>query len=63
MLDKDFFLVSEGVWKFLSSRYKGEEIKRYAIYKNQAGILERSPYLPLVCTNPLFLTFYRFKYP
>ncbi|CDW77742.1 spore germination protein ia [Stylonychia lemnae] len=46
--EKDFFLVSESIWKFLSSRYKGEEILRYAIYKNQAGVLDRQPYLPTV---------------
>lgn len=34
LMDRDFFIISEPVWKFLSKRYKGEEIKRYAVYKN-----------------------------
>jgi DUSP domain len=46
--DKDLFIVSERVWKFLQQRYRGEEIKRYAIYKNQVGLLDRQPGLPMV---------------
>ena len=34
MLERDIFIVPEGVWKFLYNKYRGEEIKRYAIYKN-----------------------------
>jgi hypothetical protein len=34
MFERDIFLVSEGIWKFLAERYKGEEIKRFAVYKN-----------------------------
>lgn len=47
-MDRDMFLIPEGVWKFLHSLYKGEEILRYAIYKNPTGIIDRSPYLPMV---------------
>jgi hypothetical protein len=48
VIDRDLFMVPEGVWKFLLNRYRGEEIKRFAVYKNQAGIIDRSPYLPMV---------------
>ena len=48
MLDRDMFLVQEGMWKYLFDRYKGEEIKRFAIYKNTAGIIDRNPSLPMV---------------
>ncbi len=41
--ERDLIFASEPVWKYLHSRYKGEEIKRYAVSKNPAGILDRSP--------------------
>lgn len=46
--DRDLIFVTEPLWKFLHKRYRGEEIKRYAVAKNKAGILDRSPVLPLV---------------
>lgn len=46
--DRDLIFVSEPIWKFLFERYGGEEIKRYAITKNPAGVLDRNPYLPVV---------------
>jgi len=46
--DRDYICVSEPVWEFLHSRYAGEEIKRFAITKNPACILDRSPFLPMV---------------
>lgn len=45
--ERDVFLVSEGVWRLLNGTYKGEEIKRYAVYKSCAFI-DRSPNLPMV---------------
>lgn len=39
--------MTEPIWKYLNHRYRGEEIKRYAIARNQAGILDRSPLLPI----------------
>lgn len=47
-LEVDMFLVPEGFWKYLHAIYKGEEIKRFAVYKNQAGVIDRSPNLPMV---------------
>ncbi len=46
--DKDLIFASEPVWKYLHLRYKGEEIKRYAVTKNPAGILDRQPQVPVV---------------
>ena len=40
--------VTEPIWKFFKERYGGEEIKRYAVYKNPANVLDRSPFLPIV---------------
>jgi hypothetical protein len=45
--ERDLIFASSSIWKYLHSKYRGEEIKRYAIAKNPAGILDRSPFLPL----------------
>ena len=47
--DRDLIFVSEPIWKLLVERYRAsDEICRYAIEKNAAGILDRSPLLPMV---------------
>ena len=46
--DRDLIFVTEPIWKTLHSKYGGEEVRRYAIHKNPAGILDRSPFLPSV---------------
>ena len=46
--ERDLIFVTEPTWKYLNFRYRGDEIKRYAVSKNHAGILDRSPFLPLV---------------
>ncbi len=46
--DRDLIFVTEPIWKFFKERYGGEEIKRYAVYKNPANVLDRSPFLPIV---------------
>lgn len=46
--DRDMICVTEPIWKFFKERYGGEEIKRYAVYKNPANVLDRSPFLPIV---------------
>ena len=48
VIDRDLIFVTEPIWKYLVSRYRGEEIRRYAIPRNLSGILDRSPILPLV---------------
>lgn len=46
--DRDLFIISEGIWKLLSGTYRGEEIKRYAVYKKCYANPDRSPCLPMV---------------
>jgi hypothetical protein len=46
--DRDLIFVTEPIWKFFKERYGGEEIKRFAVYKNPANVLDRSPFLPVV---------------
>jgi len=46
--DRDLIFVTEPIWKFFKERYGGEEIKRFAVYKNPANVLDRSPFLPIV---------------
>jgi hypothetical protein len=49
--ERDLIFLTEPIWKTLHTTYGGEEIRRYAIHKNPASILDRSPFLPsvLVC--------------
>lgn len=47
--DRDLILVSEPIWRLLVERYRTtDEICRYAVQKNPAGILDRSPFLPMI---------------
>ncbi len=45
---RDYFVISEAIWKYIHTSYNGEEIKRFAINKNYHGLLDRTPSLPLV---------------
>ena len=49
--ERDLIFLTEPIWKILHSIYGGDEIKRYAIHKSPASILDRSPFLPsvLIC--------------
>jgi hypothetical protein len=46
--ERDLIFVTEPTWKYLNQRYRGEEIKRYAVQTSPAGYLDRSPVLPLI---------------
>ena len=41
VIDRDLIFVTEPIWKYLVGRYRGEEIRRYAIQRNLSGILDR----------------------
>jgi hypothetical protein len=43
--DREYFLISKGLWEYLYAIYNGTEIKRYAIKMNMAGTLDREPEL------------------
>ena len=51
MPERDLIFLTEPIWKTLHQIYGGVEVRRYAIHKNPASILDRSPFLPslLVC--------------
>jgi hypothetical protein len=44
-------MVSEAIWKVFHEAYRGEEIKRYAVYRNNAGFIDRSPNLVMVSSH------------
>jgi hypothetical protein len=49
VVDRECILVSESIWRLLVERYRAsDEICRYAIQKTPAGILDRSPILPIL---------------
>lgn len=48
VLERDVFQISEAVWKLLQNSYRGEEIKRYSIFKNATVGIERAIHLPTV---------------
>ncbi|TNV85900.1 hypothetical protein FGO68_gene3351 [Halteria grandinella] len=58
--DRDLFIISEGIWKLLQSTYKGEEIRRYAVYRKCFANPDRSPTLPMV-SSKFTSERYRFK--
>jgi hypothetical protein len=31
-INRDYYLVPNGIWRYLKQRYNGEEIMRYAVY-------------------------------
>jgi hypothetical protein len=46
--ERDLIFVTEPMWKYFLQRYKGEELKRYAITTSSVGYLDRSPVLPII---------------
>ena len=47
-MDRDYILISKGMWHYFSMIYGGMEVKRYSITKDKHGGLYRTINLPRI---------------
>ena len=46
--ERDLIVLSEPIWQYLHALYGGDELRRYSVTRNVAGVIDRSPHLPTV---------------